>query len=196
MSDVTEIRNDIRRRRLSLDHVEVSRLSKCIAEHVKRSDIIQPMQHVACYLSIKNEPSCSDIISLMWHKDCQVYLPVIDQPESGHMQFADYHSESLLKPNRFHIDEPVSPKHVVLPEALDIIFLPLVAFDDSGNRLGNGAGYYDKTLAACRYSKKPLRIGVAYSFQQVEHLEKKPWDVELHGVVTEKGVNWFKSCDD
>jgi len=65
----------------------------------------------------------------------------------------------------------------------------LVAYDLQGNRLGMGAGYYDRELESLRDSTTPLRIGIAYSLQEVSLLPKDDWDISLHGVVNESG--WF-----
>jgi len=77
------------------------------------------------------------------------------------------------------------------PHALDLILLPLVAFDKSGHRLGMGGGYYDRTLAFLahrRLWRKPHLLGTAYQFQQLETLPTQPWDIPLDGIATEQGV--------
>jgi 5-formyltetrahydrofolate cyclo-ligase len=73
---------------------------------------------------------------------------------------------------------------------LDVILMPLVAFDGQGNRLGMGAGYYDRTLAFLRHRRhwrKPRIIGLAYEFQRMPALPAEPWDVPLDGIITEAG---------
>ena len=69
------------------------------------------------------------------------------------------------------------------PEAEpDIVLTPLLAFDAAMNRLGQGAGHYDRV-----FERLPdaWRIGIAWSVQQVEHIVTDPWDMPLHGVITE-----------
>ncbi len=73
---------------------------------------------------------------------------------------------------------------------LDLVFVPLVGFDATGMRLGMGAGYYDRAFAFLRqrrHWRHPRLIGLAYSFQQVPHIEGAPHDVRLNCVITEKG---------
>ncbi|MDZ7686667.1 MAG: 5-formyltetrahydrofolate cyclo-ligase [Gammaproteobacteria bacterium] len=96
----------------------------------------------------------------------------------------------LLVKNRYGILEP--PLHapdITKTEQLDIILVPLVAFDRRGNRVGMGQGFYDRTLGLlqARY-RKPWLVGCAYSVQETEHISANPWDVPLDAVVTEKGL--------
>jgi len=67
----------------------------------------------------------------------------------------------------------------------DIIVTPLLGFDSHGNRLGQGAGHYDRAFAQW---PDALRIGVAWSVQAVDTLPADPWDVPLHAIITERGV--------
>lgn len=80
---------------------------------------------------------------------------------------------------------PLPLAEVVVPE---LILTPLLAFDDSGTRLGQGGGYYDRTFAALPHT---TRIGLAYAGQRVERLPIEPHDIRLHGVLTETGYTPF-----
>lgn len=73
--------------------------------------------------------------------------------------------------------------------AMDVVMLPLLGFDVRGTRLGQGGGYYDRTLS--KTSFRPYRIGLAYAAQQVPVLPREPWDVPLHAVLTESGLRRF-----
>ena len=71
------------------------------------------------------------------------------------------------------------------------IVLPLVGFDAAGNRLGMGAGFYDRHFAFLRHRRtwhRPLLVGVAFDVQRIERLTEGLHDVQLFGVVTERGV--------
>ncbi len=77
----------------------------------------------------------------------------------------------------------------VEPRHLDLVLVPLVVADRSGNRLGHGAGYYDRTFAfRRRQAAPPLLVGLAHAFQVVERLEPEPWDVPLDMVVSGAGI--------
>ena len=70
-----------------------------------------------------------------------------------------------------------------------MIGLPLVAFDERGNRLGMGGGFYDRTLAFSRRpGQKPVLIGCAYAFQEIRMLPAESWDIPLQFIATEKGI--------
>lgn len=120
-------------------------------------------------------------------KSC--YFPVLNEDFS--LSFLPATPTTAFKNNAYGIPEPdVSRELAIAPRELDLIFMPLVAFDQMGTRLGMGAGYYDRTLAK---ENHPLLIGVAYDFQQCNYLEPQPWDVPLTAVVTPKQIQWSQS---
>ena len=71
--------------------------------------------------------------------------------------------------------------------SFDMLIMPLVGYDLQGNRLGLGSGYYDRYLEPLRDSPAPLRVGVAYSLQEVAPLKPDSWDISLHALVNELG---------
>lgn len=113
----------------------------------------------------------------------RTHLPVIES--DGRMAFRHWSTNTPLRPGRYGIPSPVSgPK--IFPAELDLILLPLVAFDAAGARLGAGAGYYDRYLARAPHHR-PYICGYAFSAQEVESIPLAPWDVPLKGIVTERG---------
>jgi len=123
----------------------------------------------------------------------QVFLPVL---HGSGLWFFPYKDNTPLEPNRYGILEPRLSARARCPaRELDIVLMPLVAFDPSGNRLGMGGGYYDRTFAyldARAIWKRPLLIGIAYEFQRVASLPSQTWDVPLDGVATEKQLYHFR----
>jgi 5-formyltetrahydrofolate cyclo-ligase len=80
------------------------------------------------------------------------------------------------------------------PDQLDLVIVPLVAFDKSGNRLGKGGGYFDRTfefLNEAPRPKKPFLCGIAYALQALPSIEPEPWDVKLNAVITEEKIHYF-----
>jgi len=97
------------------------------------------------------------------------------------MRFLAWETEATLVAGPFGLSQPAADAIELRP---DVILTPLVAFDAKLDRLGQGAGYYDR---AFERFPDAWRIGVAWSMQQVEHLPTEPWDMRLHAVVTEQG---------
>ena len=114
------------------------------------------------------------------------YLPVLKPLNQKKLHFVRYHPGTALQKNRYGIEEPplLSP-NIAKPRTLDVIFMPLVAFDRRGHRLGMGGGYYDRTLSTISRGSKPLLIGLSHGFQEVERLPSAPWDVPLDYIATE-----------
>lgn len=76
--------------------------------------------------------------------------------------------------------------------APDLMLVPLAAFDDAGNRIGYGAGYYDRAIARLRgEGRAPRLIGVAFDCQRVDAVPAEPHDVALQAILTESGLREF-----
>jgi 5-formyltetrahydrofolate cyclo-ligase len=128
-----------------------------------------------------------------WRRGVHLYVPRILGLRAGRMTFIPFEHDAPLRPNRFAIDEPVVPWSTrVTALQLDTILVPLVGFDSHGHRLGMGAGFYDRALRRRLDGggsfRRPRLIGVAYSIQQVDRIERQPWDVALDAIVTERGI--------
>ena len=149
-------------------------------------------RYIAFYLANDGEIDLEPLIHRAWAMGKKCYLPVLSPLYHNRLWFAPYHNECELVLNRFGIAEPVGNWAGMRPAwTLDLVLTPLVAFDEQGNRLGMGGGYYDRTLAYLsrrQHWHKPHLLGTAYSFQQAERLPHQPWDVPLHGVVTERSL--------
>lgn len=107
--------------------------------------------------------------------------------DDGLLRFAGWQAGEPLECNRYGIPEPdVALSECQAAAALDVVLVPLLAFDRRGHRLGMGAGWYDRTFAARRsHAAPPLLIGVGYAFQEVGRLDAHALDVALDWVVTE-----------
>lgn len=132
------------------------------------------------------------LIEKIWEAGKQCYLPV--QTAADTLVFGLYQAGDVLKKNALGIREPTAGV-VLEADQLDMILLPLLAFDLKGHRLGSGGGFYDRTLAFILRSQAKTRVphlaGVAYAAQAVEALPVDPWDVSLNSVITERGCQFF-----
>jgi 5-formyltetrahydrofolate cyclo-ligase len=120
-----------------------------------------------------------------------VYLPrITDYVRHRMLLVRDSGARRVL--NRYRIAEPRGGARLAAA-AFAVILMPLVGFDAAGNRLGNGAGYYDRFVASRsgRYGR-PLLIGIAFECQRLDALPAAVHDVPLDAVITEKGLHYFK----
>ena len=119
-------------------------------------------------------------------------LPVLHDDRC--LRFAPWRPGAPLVSNRFGIPEPDVPRDALLPgDAMDCVVMPLVGFDATGQRLGMGAGWYDRTFAFRRdASRSPWLVGVAFALQQVDALAAEPWDVPLDALCTERDTFLFQ----
>ena len=120
------------------------------------------------------------------HPGMKVAVPRInDQEELDHILIDD---ETIMIDNKFGIPEPLSG-FTLEPELIDLVFVPLLGFDETGNRVGYGKGYYDKFLATCR--QDVVIIGLSFLEAVKEIVDTDPWDVPLHYCITPNRVYEF-----
>lgn len=178
------LRQTIRQKRRSLtlkeQHIAAILLRDKLYSHPK----IQSAQHIALFLSMPEEIDTQPLIDALWAQNKQLYLPVIHPTILGKMQFIHYTCQSVLKPNKLSILEPVwQNEDVINITDLDVILTPLVAFDDQGNRLGMGGGYYDRILQ--NYTQIGVYpIGIGHDCQKVDKIPCESWDIPLPEIIT------------
>ena len=178
------------RRALSPQHRRYA--AQALERRLGRHPLFQRSRHIAFYLPNDGEMDLTPLIHRAQAMGKRCYLPVLSPLYHNRLWFAPYHHNCELVLNRFGIPEPIANWADMRPAwTLDLVLTPLVAFDSAGNRLGMGGGYYDRTLAYLarrRHWRKPHLLGTAYAFQQVKHLPYEPWDIPLHGIVTESSL--------
>lgn len=146
--------------------------SKIICEKALSLTEISNVVSVGVFLSTEYEPDTSFLIEKL-QNSYSVYAPKIFGSE---MKFFKLDKDTLLTKNKFGIYEPSENEE---QEDFSIIFVPLVAFDSKNNRLGHGCGYYDKFLL----NKSALKVGLAFSCQEVDLLNTEKHDVPLDIII-------------
>lgn len=182
------IRIEKKAERLRMTRGMVEEKSSIIIDKILSEDLLKKADKIAAFSSFQNEPRTRKIIESLWLKNKSVFLPIINE---GSMNFFSYTSQTPIIENVFGIEEPdLSYAKSVSVESLDLILVPLVAFDKDCNRIGMGEGYYDKALSDLNNSNKKRThlMGVAYNFQKVEQIKPNKWDVPLDCIVTEIDV--------
>ncbi len=182
------IRQTVRQQRRDLGVSEQKRAAQAVWRQIQRLRQYRKARHVAFYLPNDGELDLSVALENAEAAGKRCYLPVLLRNKA--LAFAPVTRHSRFRKNRFGIPEPVCAARELRPaRRLDLIFMPLVAFDANGNRIGMGGGYFDRALAFKRRRSHlpPALIGAAHEFQQVARLSPNAWDVPLDGVVTPSG---------
>ena len=185
-----ELRKHMREQRRGLSQTIHQWSSKKLALRLQRMPAYKKAKNIAFYLPSDGEISLAFLINLAWstHKTC--YLPVIKS--NNKMEFARFSRGDKLTCNKYNIREP-QKKSVRIPiKNVDLVLLPLVAFDNKCHRLGMGGGYYDRILHFKRKFNRrnkyitPILIGVAYDFQRCEAIPTETWDIAVNHIVTDQ----------
>ncbi len=191
------LRKQMRAVRLQLGLSAQDQASHALLTQALSSNWFASGMHVAAYWATGSELSLKPLLELLLARGVFVYLPHIQT--GGAMQFLRYGGEAALAPGKYEILSPVllepdsdTASASVAPR-LDVILLPLLAFDAQGHRLGQGGGYYDRYLQNLA-ATKPLRVGIAFHFQAVGSVPTESFDQKLHAVITDRGVIRCEAC--
>ena len=184
---IEQIRARIRLRRKSLSSQSATAAASAACQKLAQLQEFSSAEYIAAYLAVNGEIETRPLIEAAWRQNKRIYLPVLQG--DGTLLFAAYTPRSVLRPNRYRIPEPETKPDLPALSAceMDVLIIPLVGFDRRCQRIGMGAGYYDRTLAGCGRDK-PVRIGLAYEFQQVATVPARDWDIPMHKIVTENMV--------
>lgn len=185
--DTRQLRRALRDRRRALAPALRTAASAALRDQIARLPAFRRAARIGLYLASGGEIDPAPLRRLAHRLGKRCFLPVLHPLGQRRLYFVSWREGEPLVRNRFGIPEP-RLRRPVPTWSLDLILVPLVAFDARGNRLGQGGGFYDRTLAGLRHRPRrhPQTIGLAYAFQQVARLEPAPWDVPLHAVATER----------
>ncbi len=185
-----DIRKTLRAKRRALTLAQQQTASENLAALISQQRFFLRTKRIGIYLANDGEidPALLMGIALNANKAC--FLPILHPLQFNRLYFGQYREGDPLKPNRFGILEPQFSATSIAPAwTLDVILLPLVAFDRSGSRIGMGGGFYDRTLAACiNHPVRPTLIGVAHSCQEVENISQQSWDIPLDKIITDREI--------
>lgn len=197
LPDLQDLRRQIRQQRQNLSNSQQQRHSQQLATQLRGLREFRNARQLAAYIAADGEIDPWSGMLQAWQHQKAVYLPVISHLSWERLWFAPAEPDGAWRENRFGIPEPVVPRSWwQRANALDVILLPLVAFDAHGNRLGMGAGFYDRALAFLlnrKHWRQPRLFGLAHSLQQVDALPRQDWDVPLDGVITENEILRFNT---
>ena len=144
----------------------------------------QEYKKIGIYYSNIDEVDTLKIIEWLIKNRYEVYLNKIIDRQNRLMQFGKIYDLSFEKEKIYkNIIQPKNNEYINKNE-LDIILIPVVAYDNNCNRIGMGYGYYDNYLKdTCA-----IKIGLAYKLQKTDHIHKEPHDVKLDLIINEDGI--------
>ena len=187
-----EIRRKILKKRLSLSSEDIRDKSRQVFLNLAETVEYRNSQNIMFYVATRNEVQTEEMIKMSIKIGKNVFVPII-LPEGIKLapsKIFDFDTE--LEKGKKGIFEPKKEYYRLFPpEKIDLIIIPGVSFDLSGNRIGRGFGYYDNFLRKVRPSAKI--IALAFEIQIVEKIITDKNDVPVHNIITEKRIITFVS---
>ena len=186
-----QMRTLVRSRRHALTTLEQTDAALLLLNQLTSHNEFKRAKRLAVYLANDNELDLTPFIRWCWEEGKSVYLPVLHPFCPGNLLFLHYEEDTILVENQYGIPEPKLNVSNLCPiQHLDVLVTPLVAFDQSGARLGMGGGFYDRTLAhwyrnVTLHKKSTLHpIGVAHDCQLVDSIPTESWDIPIPEIIT------------
>ena len=174
----------MKKRRSELSSREVHARSERIIARLTGHEVYRRAGCLASYVSIANEVDTLILIDLALDSGKRVAVPVVKPNRT--LIHREVRSRAELTPSSFGLLEPLCEVGAVVPpDAFDVVLVPGLAFDHAGNRVGFGAGYYDRFLLRA----PAFKIGLAYDFQLFDRLPAGPRDIPMDLIVTESGIH-------
>ena len=175
-----------KKHRSELTDNEVKDLNKAIFKNLMKTDLFKKTYyHIYLSNSLNNEVETDEVIKLLFKKNKRVYVPKIIGKNLIHIEI---NKDTTYSENQFSVREP-SSANTSDPKIFDVVFIPLLAYDKSGQRVGYGGGYYDRFLLNTK--KNVLKVGLSF-YEPVEKiLNVEEHDIKLDYVITPKIVYNF-----
>lgn len=168
------------RRNLSIHTQQIN--AKKIAKQILALSCFLEAKNIASYISSDGEIDTTNLHDLAWSKNKNIFLPQIQ--DSIKLSFFYFKEGEKLKNGPWGTHEIESPKIEKKLSEMDLIIIPMVAFDKNGNRLGRGGGFYDRVLSESNITSKNKIYGLAHDIQEVERIPIKENDIPMDGIIT------------
>ena len=177
-----ELRDRARVQRSELTPDEVRSFSGLICDSLRRR--LNGERTVMVYVSKPPEVDTMPLIRHLIRQEIRVVVPIIER-ETRTLRLSCLEDPGDLVISTFFVPEPIGNEIPVRGEELEVIIVPLLAFDRAGHRLGYGAGYYDRFLSSY---PKAFKIGAAFSCQEIRSVPADANDVAMDLIVTEQEI--------
>ena len=182
--DRDALRRELRQRRRAIPAAQRIAAADALGERLRALPFLPASGYAAGYWAMDGEIGLHNW-QLRLPAGLIYCLPVLRADNT--LGFAPWRAGDPLVTNRFGIPEPdVEPASSLDPQAMALVLMPLVGFDDAGLRLGMGGGWYDRSFAFRQHTAAPpWLVGVGFQAQRVEALDAQAWDVPVDAVCTE-----------
>ncbi|MGH8192250.1 MAG: 5-formyltetrahydrofolate cyclo-ligase [Rhodanobacteraceae bacterium] len=183
-----DLRREIRRKLERLTPAVRAAAAAELCQRLAADDRIADAPLLAAFMPLPSEPDITAFLQNRLHRGLTVLLPrIVGDPKNGIMELRIVRSwEQDFTPGPLKIREPGPhcPVHASTqdphPAAIDVMLVPGLAFDHDHNRMGKGAGHYDRFLATGAVQHT---VGLGFLCQRVTHLPVEPHDVKLNAVL-------------
>jgi 5-formyltetrahydrofolate cyclo-ligase len=146
-----------------------------------------PSPITSLYLAVGSEMDTAPLVDALLERDTQLCLPAVVERDAP-LIFRAWSPGEALEPDLLGTPAPRASARTVIP---DLVIAPLLAFDAEGNRLGQGGGYFDRTIATLHAHTRAVVVGLAYAGQEVPSVPSEAHDRPLDAVLTEQGFRLF-----
>ena len=136
--------------------------------------------YVGSYVDYNFELSTNSLNNYLIEKDINICLPKINS-QSKEINFFKFSTGTKLIKNKYNILEPEVTNEIIFPK---LVLVPLLAFNESGFRLGYGGGFYDKYFSS-QEEKDIIKVGLGFSFQKANQIPIESHDQKLDWILTE-----------
>jgi 5-formyltetrahydrofolate cyclo-ligase len=176
------LRDNARARRASLSPAEILEKSGCICRNLL--DVLDGANPLMVYVSKPPEVHTHALIGLLLAQGKTVVVPIIEK-DTKTLRLSYLDDPAVLRQSTFNVPEPVGHELPAQASDVNVVIIPMLAFDKRGNRLGYGAGYYDRFLTTHPHLE---RIGIAFACQELHKIPADPTDAGMDMIVTDTGI--------
>ena len=180
MTDKKELRRIIRELKNIISPAFANKSANAVLHHLENIAIFKESKNILLYSSLPDELDTAPIIDACQSQGKDIYLPRVEGDDIVILKANDAH----LAIGSYNIYEPIGDNIITDNSIIDLAIIPGMAFDQNGNRLGRGKGYYDRFLS----NFNGTTVGIGYDFQLLDAIPTEAHDKRMDWIVTPNSV--------